>query len=123
QAGPGDRSIRSRARAAFVNATRYNGSSRQARDWVTYIDAIGATEKAQDELERQQRIQAVRDDIERLRTQLQVCRLQGGGEGCGDISDRIDDRRAELQRLESGGAAEEASDEDSEDSEEEASSE
>ncbi|MEM6537293.1 MAG: hypothetical protein AAF668_06130 [Pseudomonadota bacterium] len=127
QAGPGDRAVRSRARAAFVNATRYNNSSRQARDWVTYIDAIGATEKAQDELERQQRIQAVRDDIERLRTQLQVCRLQGGGEECGDISNRIDERRAELQRLEGGGApaeeADEDASEDSEDEEEEASSE
>ncbi len=99
QAGPGDRAIRARARRSFVNATRYEGSRRQAGEWVSYIDAITQTEEAQDELERQQRIQAVRDNIERLRTQLQVCRLQGG-EDCGAFEQRIEEARAQLAELE-----------------------
>jgi len=101
QAGPGDRAVRSRAREAFVNATRYSNSRAQARQWVTYIDAIADTERKQDELERAQRIEATQDNIERLRTQLQVCRLQGG-EDCAGIEDRIDQQRDELRRLNAG---------------------
>ncbi|MEO1015038.1 MAG: hypothetical protein AAFX08_07605 [Pseudomonadota bacterium] len=108
QAGPGDRAIRARARRSFVNATRYEASRRQASDWVVYIDAITQTEEAQDELERQQRIQAVRDNIERLRTQLQVCRLQGGGEDCNEFDQRIAEAREELETLEKRGGDEEA---------------
>ncbi|MBI1391857.1 MAG: hypothetical protein GC152_03855 [Alphaproteobacteria bacterium] len=104
QAGPGDRAIRSRARQAFVNATRYSDSSRQAREWVTYIDAINSTERAQDELERQQRVQAVRDNVERLRTQLQVCRLQGNA-GCEEFETRIREQQEELRRLEASSAS------------------
>ncbi len=104
QAGPGERGKRSEARAAFVNATRYTAAQRQARDWVTYIDAINDTERRQDDLERAQRIEAIEDNIERLKTQAQVCRLQGG-EGCDDILAQIDQQREELARLRRGGGA------------------
>ena len=104
QAGPGDRATRARAREAFVNARRYSTAARQAGDWITYIDAINDTERRQDELERTQRIEALRDNIERLRTQNQVCRLQNQG-NCDQFEERIAQQRAELERLSAGGPA------------------
>jgi tetratricopeptide (TPR) repeat protein len=85
QAGPEDRATRRRAREAFVRATNYPNVSGQARQWVTYIDAINQTEEAQDRLECQQREEARLADIERLKQSAQVCRLQGGGERCDAI--------------------------------------
>ncbi|MCB2114367.1 MAG: hypothetical protein KDD85_12590 [Parvularculaceae bacterium] len=78
QAGPEDCTIRDRAREAFVRAQRYPKSSRQASEWVTYIDAIKRTNDAQDRLEQQQNEEIRQDSIARQRTALQVCRLQGG---------------------------------------------
>ena len=78
QAGPDDCDKRTKAREAFVNATRYPKSSRQASEWVTYIDAIKKTNDAQDRLEQQQAEEARQDQIARLKTGVQVCRLQGG---------------------------------------------
>jgi hypothetical protein len=77
RAGPEDCAQRLRAREAFVNAQRYPKSSRQARDWIAYIDAINTTEEQQNRLEAQQGEEARQDDIARLKTALQVCRLQG----------------------------------------------
>jgi tetratricopeptide (TPR) repeat protein len=77
QAGPGDHELRQRARRAFVRATNYPSVSGQARRWVEYIDAIDATECAQDRLECQQKDESRVADIERLKQQAQVCRLQG----------------------------------------------
>jgi tetratricopeptide (TPR) repeat protein len=77
-AKPEDCDQRARARQAFVNAQRYPASARQAADWVRYIDAITSTLDAQDKLEQQQNEDARKDQIARLRTQIQVCRLQGG---------------------------------------------
>ncbi|MGE0408665.1 MAG: hypothetical protein AB7P23_05305 [Amphiplicatus sp.] len=82
QAGPGDRAVRCRAREAFVRARNYSNASRQASQWVAYVDAINSTEDAQDLLEWEQRQEARRSDIERVRTAAQVCRLQGGGAEC-----------------------------------------
>ncbi|HXI86462.1 MAG TPA: hypothetical protein VNH64_03315 [Parvularculaceae bacterium] len=78
QAGPNDDSILRRAREAFVKAANYKDSARQARQWIEYIDAIFATEKLQRKIECQQNADARRDQIQRLATQAQVCRLQGG---------------------------------------------
>lgn len=78
QAGPEDCDKRNKAREAFVNAQRYPKSSRQASDWVTYIDAIKRTNADQDRLEQQQAEDARQDQIARLKTAVQVCRLQGG---------------------------------------------
>lgn len=78
RAGPDDCNQRAEARKAFVNAQRYPKSSRQAADWVTYIDAINSTVRRQDELEWQQNEEARLDQIARLKTAVQVCRLQGG---------------------------------------------
>jgi len=78
QAGPDDCDKRSKAREAFVSATRYPKSSRQAGEWVTYIDAITRTNRDQDILEQKQAEEARQDQIGRLKTALQVCRLQGG---------------------------------------------
>ncbi len=89
QAGPGDRAIRCRGRDAFVRARNYQNTSRQASQWVQYIDAINSTEDAQDLLEWEQRQEARRSDIERLRTTAQVCRLQGGGAECEPIIAQI----------------------------------
>ncbi len=77
-AKPEDCDQRSRARQAFVNAQRYPASARQAADWVRYIDAITQTLDAQDKLEQQQNEDARKDQIARLKTQIQVCRLQSG---------------------------------------------
>ncbi len=78
RAGPDDCNQRGEARKAFVNAQRYPKSSKQASDWVKYIDAINDTVRRQDQLEWQQNEDARQDQIARLKTAVQVCRLQGG---------------------------------------------
>lgn len=78
QAGPEDCAIRDRAREAFVRAQRYPKSSRQASEWVSYIDAIKDTERRQVQLEDAQNRDAWEDEISRAKTAVQVCRLQGG---------------------------------------------
>jgi tetratricopeptide (TPR) repeat protein len=78
QAKPEDCDKRASARQAFVNAQRYPKSSRQAADWVRYIDAIADTERRGVQLEDAQNKEAWEDDISRQRTSVQVCRLQGG---------------------------------------------
>lgn len=93
QAGPGDRAIRSRAREAFVRATQYPNVSAQARQWVGYIDEVNRVEELQDTLECQQREESRLADIERLKQNAQVCRLQGR-----DDCDPILARAAELEK-------------------------
>ncbi|MGE0182283.1 MAG: hypothetical protein AB7P98_08490 [Parvularculaceae bacterium] len=88
QAGPEDCDKRSKAREAFVTATRYPKSSRQAGEWVTYIDAIKRTNDAQDRLEQQQNEDLRQDQIARFKTALQVCRLQGG-DNCPEIEAQL----------------------------------
>lgn len=95
QAGPGDRDIRKRAREAFVKAQSYPDSRRQASQWVSYIDAIEATEQAQDKLEARQRAEARQNEIERLTTQLQVCKLKGGTTECDQYAEQIKKLKAE----------------------------
>ncbi|MDZ7628930.1 MAG: tetratricopeptide repeat protein [Parvularculaceae bacterium] len=80
---PEDCNQRSRARQAFVNAQRYPNSSRQASDWVTYIDAITRTLGDQDKLEQQQNEDARLDQMARLKQAIQVCRLRGGADCTG----------------------------------------
>ncbi|MEQ1930939.1 MAG: hypothetical protein ABL957_10485 [Parvularculaceae bacterium] len=86
QAGPGDHEVRTRARRAFSRATNYPNVSAQARQWVEYIDAIDATECAQDRLECQQKDESRQAEVERLTQGAQVCRLQGGGARCDEIA-------------------------------------
>ena len=81
-AKPEDCNQRQRARQAFVNAQRYPASSRQASDWVRYIDAITKTLGDQDKLEQAQNEEARQDQIARLRQAIQVCRLRGGSADC-----------------------------------------
>ncbi|MEL6360383.1 MAG: hypothetical protein AAFR21_04810 [Pseudomonadota bacterium] len=78
-AGADDCAARLRARGSFSSAQRYTNSSRQAADWVTYINAINDTEFSQRVLENQQNIEIAEAAADRLKTQIQVCRLQGGG--------------------------------------------
>lgn len=78
RAGPDDCNQRNNARKAFVTAQRYPKSSKQASDWVKYIDAINDTAARQDQLEAAQAEEARQDQIARLKTAVQVCRLQGG---------------------------------------------
>jgi hypothetical protein len=82
-AKPEDCNQRSRARQAFVNAQRYPASSRQAADWVRYIDAITKTLGDQDKLEQAQNEEARQDQIARLKQAIQVCRLRGGADCAG----------------------------------------
>ncbi|MEO0400263.1 MAG: hypothetical protein AAF224_12680 [Pseudomonadota bacterium] len=98
QAGPGDRETRKRAREAFQRATQYSTAGSQARNWVAYIKAIDDTEDQQDELECNQRIEAMRDDINRLRTQAQVCRLQNDG-NCDAFETRLQEVQAEVNTM------------------------
>ncbi|MBB5518138.1 hypothetical protein [Amphiplicatus metriothermophilus] len=94
QAGPGDRATRARAREAFSRALNYSNTRGQARQWIEYIDAINATEEAQDRLEAAQREEQRRAEIERVTTQLQVCRLQGRPpEECRAIERRLEELR------------------------------
>ncbi len=80
RAGPGDCELRTSARRAFENATRFETSARQARSWVQYIRAIDSTEEAQDRLAWQQANDERKATIDRTKQQLQVCRLQGGAD-------------------------------------------
>lgn len=82
QAGPEDRDTRRRAREAFVKAQNYSNTAKQARDWVRYIDEVTKVEYSQDYLECLQIADTRKSDIERLKTQAQVCRLQSGGAEC-----------------------------------------
>jgi tetratricopeptide (TPR) repeat protein len=86
-AKPDDCEQRNRARQAFVNAQRYPKSSRQAADWVRYIDAVNDTQKAQDLLEQQQNEEARKDQIARLKQAVQVCRLRG--ENCASVEQQL----------------------------------
>lgn len=74
QAGPEDTAIWASARQAFVNAQRYETARRQASDWIVYIDAVVSTywdgvilaynqelERCQDELQRIEQQQRIRD--------------------------------------------------------------
>lgn len=88
QAGPGDCAKRGSARSAFISATRYPKSSKQARDWVGYIDAINRTEEDQNRLEAAQLEEQRVADISRLKQQTQVCRLQGGS-NCAVVETRL----------------------------------
>ncbi len=85
-----NRSRRNEARAAFVNAARYDCCRSQAQNWVSYIDAINDTEDAQDRLACQQAEEEREASIDRLQQQLQVCRLQGGASAeCAAIEERL----------------------------------
>ncbi|MEM9169916.1 MAG: tetratricopeptide repeat protein [Pseudomonadota bacterium] len=89
RAGPGDCTLRARSRRAFVNATRFETSARQARSYVEYIDAINSTEASQDRLAWQQANEERRATLERVSQQITVCRLQGGSEDCGALEERL----------------------------------
>jgi len=84
-AKPEDCDARASARKAFVEATKYPGSSQRAREWISYIDAIKRTLDAQDRLEQQQREDERQDRIQRLKQGEQVCRLKGT-EDCSKIA-------------------------------------
>ncbi|MEM9705464.1 MAG: hypothetical protein AAF850_05235 [Pseudomonadota bacterium] len=89
-AGPDDCDQRARSRTAFVNATRYSTSASQARSWVEYIDAIDSTVEQQDRLANQQANEERQASIERVRQQLQVCRLQSAEQSdCNELDERL----------------------------------
>lgn len=87
-AKPEDCDRRAKARQAFVTAQRYPKSSRQANDWVRYIDAIKRTLDAQDKLDQAQNEELRQDQIARLKTAVQVCRLQGGA-NCAQLEGQL----------------------------------
>ena len=86
------RARRNRAREAFVNASRYDCCRSQANSWVAYIDAINSTEDAQDRLACTQEEEDRKATIDRLKQQIQVCRLQRSTDGdCGGLEQRLKD--------------------------------
>lgn len=97
QAGPEDVDIWRRARDAFVRAQNYSNTAQQARQWVQYIDAVIQTRRDGLYLECLQRGDQRKADIDRLTTQAQVCRLQGG-DGCDEILDRVRALREEADQ-------------------------
>ena len=87
-----NRQRRNRAREAFVNASRYDCCRSQANSWVAYIDAINNTEDAQDRLACTQEEEDRKATIDRLRQQIQVCRLQRSTDGdCSGLEQRLKD--------------------------------
>ncbi len=68
---------RNAARREFQRATQYSNVASQARGWVEYIDAIEATLRAQDEVERLQRQEARRREISRCESIVDVAELGG----------------------------------------------
>ncbi|MEM6414890.1 MAG: tetratricopeptide repeat protein [Pseudomonadota bacterium] len=98
QAGPGDRAQRTKAREAFAKATQYSTSARQARQWLDYIKAIDDTEALQDKLECDQKIDARKDDVNRIRTQAQVCRLQNDP-NCERFDQLLSEAKSDLDAL------------------------
>lgn len=100
QAGPGDKATRTRAREAFVRAQNYANTRTQANQWVQYIDAINSTEKAQDDLERAQRLEAAESEVQRTRQSLIVCQLQARPQAeCDAIEQRMNQQISEVERL------------------------
>jgi tetratricopeptide (TPR) repeat protein len=95
---------RRRARDAYTSALRYPAAANQARQYIEYIDAIIATERAQDEVERLQAIERVERQIERCETILDIVDL-GGSSGASE--EQIAECRALLARVESGVTPEE----------------
>ena len=76
QAGPEDTAIWASARQAFVNAQRYQNVSRQATDWISYIDAVASTYREQLRLEEIQRRERCENELDRLETQRRIMELQ-----------------------------------------------
>ena len=76
QAGPEDTEIWASARQAFVNAQRYQNVSRQASDWISYIDAVSSTYRDALRLEAIQRRERCENELDRLETQRRIMELQ-----------------------------------------------
>ncbi len=70
---------RARARAAFVQATRYDRTRRAAQGWVDYIDAIEETLRIQDEVEQAQREAERERQIKRCEALIDVWELLNEG--------------------------------------------
>lgn len=76
QAGPEDTAIWASARQAFVNAQRYENVRGRASQWVSYIDAVAQTYRDGKRLERQQAVERCQDELQRLEQQQRIRDLQ-----------------------------------------------
>lgn len=76
QAGPEDTAIWTNARRAFVNAQRYDNARTRASQWVSYIDAVAQTYRDGKALERRQAIERCQDELQRLEQQQRIRDLQ-----------------------------------------------
>lgn len=76
QAGPEDTQIWQNARAAFVNAQRYETARRQATEWISYIDAVIKTYRDGKAIEAQQKRQRCEADLKRIEQQKRIRDLQ-----------------------------------------------
>lgn len=92
---------RAAARREFVRAQQFSRTRRDANGWVSYIDAIEATLKAQADVERAQAAEARRREIERCESIIDVFELGG------DV-DKV--RLEECRAIVAEAAAEEAGD-------------
>ncbi|WOI53626.1 hypothetical protein [Parvularcula sp. LCG005] len=88
---------RNRARRAFAQAANYANARTSARGWVGYIDAIEETLRAQDEVERLQREEQRRRNIERCESIVDVAELGGTVE-----ESRLSECRTVLARAAAG---------------------
>jgi tetratricopeptide (TPR) repeat protein len=95
-AKPDDRAARGKSREAFVKASNYEKTAYNARQWVQYIDAINRVEEEQDAREKDERILARSQEIQRQKQALQVCRLQNRAAAeCAAIEKRLVQLQAE----------------------------
>ncbi|MEL6790584.1 MAG: tetratricopeptide repeat protein [Pseudomonadota bacterium] len=78
RAGPDDVAQRNRAREAFVSATRYPKTRRDAQRWVGYIDEVNKVQRLQDEREKLEQKLLCDQALERLADAKRVIELRGG---------------------------------------------
>lgn len=71
---------RRRARLAFQESAKYDRTRRAARGWIEYINAIQATLDAQDEVERIQREEQIRQETDRCEANIEVWALLNEGD-------------------------------------------
>ncbi|MEL6380145.1 MAG: tetratricopeptide repeat protein [Pseudomonadota bacterium] len=78
RAGPDDVAQRNRAREAYVSATRFPKTRRDANVWVKYIDEINRVQRLQVEREKQEQELLCNQALERLADAKRVIELRGG---------------------------------------------
>ena len=95
-----------RARRAFVEASRYSSARRTAQGWIQYIDAILNTMDRQDEVERLQRVEARKREVDRCVDLIDLAEIGGVAD-----ETQLEECRVLEARLDADGDGELSSDE------------